>query len=60
MKILSIILEIIVSPFSALMRLCGLGKNFFSSLAKPVFVFLIAIVITIILVLYFYRDYIFR
>lgn len=60
MKILTTIVEAILSPFSLLMRLCGVGKNFFSTLAKPVFVFLIAVAITIILVLYYYRDFIFR
>ncbi|MBD5390582.1 hypothetical protein HDR67_01100 [bacterium] len=60
MKILTTILEAIISPFSLLMRLSGVGKNIFSTLAKPVFIFSIAVVITIILILYFYRGYIFR
>ncbi|MDE7263456.1 MAG: hypothetical protein K2N64_02175 [Anaeroplasmataceae bacterium] len=59
MKILAIIAEAILSPFSLLMRLSGVGKNFLVSLAKPVIIFLIAVVITTILILYFYRDYIF-
>lgn len=59
MKILAIIIEAIVSPFSLLMRLSGVGKNFLSSLAKPVIIFLIAVGITAILILYFYREYIF-
>ncbi|MDE6241796.1 MAG: hypothetical protein K2M08_05160 [Anaeroplasmataceae bacterium] len=60
MKILEIIIEAILSPFSLLMRLSGVGKNFLSSVAKPVFIFLFAAIITAILILYFYRDFIFR
>ncbi|MCM1131541.1 MAG: hypothetical protein NC310_05695 [Roseburia sp.] len=60
MKILEIILEAVLSPFSSLMRISGIGKNFLSAVAKPVFILLIAVVITTILILYFYRDFIFR
>ncbi|MDE7106403.1 MAG: hypothetical protein K2O22_04475 [Anaeroplasmataceae bacterium] len=60
MKILEIIVEAILSPFSLIMRLAGVGKNFLSFIARPVFIFLIAAVITTILILYFYRDFIFR
>lgn len=60
MKIVEIVIEAILSPFSLLMRLSSVGKNFLSSLAKPLFMFLIAVVITAILILYFYRDFIFR
>ncbi|MDE6661452.1 MAG: hypothetical protein K2J93_06490 [Anaeroplasmataceae bacterium] len=60
MKILAIIVEAILSPFSLLMRLSGVGKNFLSSVAKPLFILLFAAIITVILILYFYRDFIFR
>ena len=60
MKIVEIIIEAILSPFSLLMRISGIGKNFLSAVAKPVFILLIAVAITAILILYFYRDYIFR
>ncbi|MDE7161670.1 MAG: hypothetical protein K2N65_02800 [Anaeroplasmataceae bacterium] len=60
MKILEIIVEAILSPFSLLLRLSSFGKNFLSSLAKPLYILLIAVAITVILILYFYRDYIFR
>lgn len=60
MKILGVIVEAILSPFSLLMRLSSVGKNFLSSLAKPVFIFLFAAIITAILILYYYRDFIFR
>lgn len=56
---MTLILEAILSPFSLLLRVSGNGKNVFASLAKPAFLLLIAIVITIILILYFYRDFIF-
>lgn len=60
MKIFETILEAILSPFSLLLRVSGTGKNFLSSLAKPAILLLIAIVITTVLILYFYREYIFH
>lgn len=59
MKIVEVIIEAILSPFSLLMRISGIGKNFLSAVAKPVFILLIAVAITAILILYFYRDVIF-
>ena len=59
MKIVEVIIEAILSPFSLLMRISGIGKNFLSAVAKPVFILLIAVAITAILILYFYRDFIF-
>lgn len=59
MKIMTLILEAILSPFSLLLRISGNGKNVLASLAKPAFLLLIAIAITVILILYFYRDFIF-
>lgn len=60
MKIVEVIIEAILSPFSLLMRISGMGKNFLSAVAKPVFILLIAVAITTILILYFYRDFIFN
>ena len=59
MKILEIMIEAILSPFSSLLRLSGVGKNGLSTLAKPLIIIAIAIVITTILILYFYRKEIF-
>ena len=59
MKIFTLILEAILSPFSLLLRVSGNGKNALASLAKPAILLLIAILITVILILYFYRDFIF-
>ena len=55
MKIMSLIVEAILSPLSLLLKVSGNGKNPFTSLAKPVFIFLIAIGITAILLVYFYQ-----
>ncbi len=60
MKILEIIIEAILSPFSCILRLSGVGKNTLSSLAKPAIIIGISIVITAILILYFYREAIFK
>lgn len=59
MKIFEIIIEAIFSPFSSLLRLSSMGKNGLSFLAKPLIIIAIAIVITTILILYFYRAAIF-
>ncbi len=60
MKILNLIIEILTSPFSILLKLSGSGKNYFSSFAKPLIIFLISILIVIALVLFFYRMELFQ
>lgn len=60
MKIFNTILEILTSPFSFLLKISGTGRNFLSSLAKAFFIFIIALLITLVLVLYYYRDFIFN
>ncbi|HIT49693.1 MAG TPA: hypothetical protein IAD46_01570 [Candidatus Pelethenecus faecipullorum] len=59
MKIINIVIEIITAPFALLLRLSSNKKNYFSSLAKPVFVFAISLLIVVLIVLFYYRDFIF-
>lgn len=60
MKLLNSILEILTSPFSILLRNAGNGKNYFALWAKVGIIFLISLLIVILLILYFYRDIIFK
>lgn len=59
MRIFSMIIEIITSPFTFLLR------NNFNSMntnkkINPIFIFLMALIIVCVLVLVFYRSYIFK
>lgn len=60
MKILNLILEIITSPFSIILRNSGNGKNYFASWSKVIVIFCVSAIIVTGLILYFYRDVIFR
>lgn len=60
LKILNSILEVITSPFSILLRNSGNGKNYLAAYAKVWIIFIVSAIIIVLLVLYFYRDFIFR
>lgn len=59
MKILNLIIEIITSPFSFLFHSNVPFQNS-SKLLKPIIVFGISLIITIILTFVFYGSYIFK
>lgn len=59
MKILNFITEIITSPFSILLRGCN-GKNHLQNFAKVSWILFISLIIVVGLVLYFYRNFIFK
>lgn len=60
MKIVELILEIILSPFTVLLRTNGGNGKLANKLARPVFCILIAIVIVAIFILLAYRREIFN
>lgn len=60
MKIFNLILEIITSPFSFLLKLSGSGKNYLSTFAKPLIIFFVSVLIVIVLILFLYRVEIFH
>ena len=59
MKIINFIFEMITAPFALIIRTAEARKMSISSFAKPIIVFLISLIIVAILVLYFYKDFIF-
>ena len=59
MKIINFIFEMITAPFALIIRTAEVRKNSISSVAKPIIVFLISLLIVAILVLYYYKDFIF-
>lgn len=59
MKILETIIEIILSPFSFLIKLSE-SKSFLNNYSKTFVILIISIITTVLLILYFYRDIIFR
>lgn len=60
MKTLNIILEIITAPFVFLFKACGSSNKSLNMLSKTIVLFLIAVIITVLLVLFFYRTEIFK
>ena len=60
MKILNLIVEILTSPFSFLVRTTHSGRNSFSNYTKPLIILGISAVIVVLFVLYFYSEYIFN
>ncbi len=60
MKILNIIIEIITAPLYFILRISGVGNKSRSSYAKPLVIFLISLVLVVLIVLFYYREDIFR
>lgn len=60
MKILNSIIEILTSPFSILLRNSNGSSRRFNFIKNPICIFLISALIVFCLILFFYRDYIFR
>ena len=60
MKILELIVEIILSPFTILLRLNSGNGKLVNKLARPLFCVLIAIVIVTLIVLVAYRRELFH
>ncbi len=58
MKLLETIIEIILSPFSFLIKLSE-SKFFLNNYSKTFVILIISIITTMLLILYFYRDIIF-
>lgn len=59
MKIVNMIVEILTAPITLLFRTAGNNKKLSLSLAKPLLVLFISLCIVVLLVLYYYRDFIF-
>lgn len=58
MKILETIIEIILSPFSFLIKLSE-SKSLLNNYSKTLVILITSIIITALLILYFYRNIIF-
>ncbi len=59
MHFLNVLIEILTSPFSFLMR-ANVSPVNANKWCKPLIILFVSVVIVAILVLYIYRDYIFK
>ena len=59
MKVLNLIIEIITAPFSFILRTSESRKFSLSSIAKPLVILLVSLLIVSLFVLFFYSDVIF-
>lgn len=59
MRIVNLIVEILTSPFSFIMK-ANMSPSASNKWGKPLIILFIALCIVVILILYFYRDYIFK
>lgn len=60
MKVLKFIIELITAPFSLIFRTSENMKVSMSNLAKPLITFLISVCIVALIIIYIYREYIFK